>query len=72
MDVFNSCNHEKNMVLYAIYICFALQHMMISSMHVVVNIMSTTNRNTSIAMKVLIIINRDIGADNNTIFGVVA
>ena len=72
MDVFNGCDHENNVALYAIYICFALQHMIISTMHFVVNITSTANRNTSIVMKVLIIINRDIDADNNTIFGVVA
>ena len=46
--------------------------MIISTKHVVVNIMSTANRNTYIAMKALIIINRDIDADYNTIFGVVA
>ena len=34
--------------------------------------MSTADRNTSIAMKVLIIKNHDVDAENNRIIGIVA
>ena len=70
MDILNGSDHEKNVALYAIYICFALQHMIISTIHFFIIIMSTADRNTSIDMRVLIIINRDI--DNNRIFGIVS
>ena len=72
MDILNGSDHEKNVALYAIYICIALQHMIISTIIFIIIIMSTVDRNTSIGMRVLIIKNRDIDTDNNRIFGIVS